>query len=125
MSLHFILTFLTLAVFSMAHRLPEKTALATRGTTDGIERADVTISLVGDAFTVVSGQPVDKSLSDIWHLSTALLFCNKTTDATISHLYVEDLTHGLYAEKSSAALLWAQSGHIWKIVQKIGVIRGT
>lgn len=122
MLFHLLLTALALALTSAKFSLP---MVPGNDNMSGIEYAAAKISLAGDSFALGLNERIGKSLSDVWDLPTALLFCNKSSDSTIDHSYVATLTNGPYAGMANSALLRAVSGQLWKITHHFGVHRGT
>lgn len=125
MPFYLILLILTLALFSPPCPLATGTELSSHNNSGEIEWAAESISLVGASIDVVFSDDTVQSLSDAWDLPPGLLFCNRTTDTTITHTYVSDLMNSAYADKANSDLLRAQSGEHWKMVHKIGTLRGT
>ncbi|KAG8157864.1 hypothetical protein KVR01_012136 [Diaporthe batatas] len=124
----FLVLFLVLAMalFSGASQVAKETGLGALQAVDPDETewAAATFSL--QASHIIADPPAGSSLSDIWDLPPGLILCNKTTDTKILHSDVDNLVTSLYAGKSSAALLRAGTGELWKIVHKAGdVWRGT
>lgn len=120
-----LLLIMTLALFSMPCILATETALSSHRDAEEVDWAAASISLVGASIDVIFSESTVQSLSDVWDLPPGLLFCNRTTDTTITHSYVSDLMNSAYADKANSDLLRAQSGEHWKMVHKIGKLRGT
>lgn len=120
-----ILLILTLASFPPPCLLATGTELSSQNDSGEVEWAAASTSLVGASIDVVFSERTVQSLSDIWDLPPGLLFCNRTTDTTITHSYVSDLMNSGYADKANSDLLRANSGEHWKMTHKIGELRGT
>lgn len=114
MPFYLILFILTLALFSTPCTLATETQLSSSGGAEEGDWATATISLVGASIDVIFSESTVQSLSDVWDLPPGLLFCNRTTDTTITHTYVSDLINSVYADKANSDLLRAQSGEHWK-----------
>lgn len=125
MLFHLLFLALALALSSAAFPIPKTTDRPAHGNTIELEWAAANMSLLGNSFALGLNEKTGQSLSDVWDLPTGLLFCNETSDITINHNYVTSLINGLYAGLANSALLRADSGEVWKITHKIGVLRGT
>lgn len=125
MALDLVLLVLALALTSAAFPFPIATDILVNGNTPELEWAAAKVSLAWDSLALGMVGRIGESLSDVWDLPGSLLFCNYSSETTINHSYVTGLLNSLYAGKANSALLRANSGELWKITHKIGVVRGT
>lgn len=122
---HLIFLVLAMAVNCAAYPSSIETHLPASDNSLQIEWATANVSLPENSLAHGLNERVGESLSDIWDLPAGLLFCNFSTESTITHKYVETLVNGPYAGMANSALLRANSGELWKVTHKVGVRQGT
>lgn len=125
MFLHLVFLFLALAANSAAYPSPTATDLPANDNSLEIEWVAANVSFPENSLAHGLNERIGESLSDIWDLPAGLLFCNFSTESTITHQYVETLVNRPYAGMANSALLRANSGELWKVTHKVGVRQGT